>query len=190
MSRQRALIRTALAVALLAVISHTRADPDLWGHVLFGRDTLSDGHLPTTDPYSFMSDRAWINHEWLAECAMYLAFAAGGGAGLVALKVSVVLAAIGLMWLALRRQQVDVGSRDLLLALAIVGTFPQANHVRPQLFSLLAFTLLVWILDRSGASRRWLLLIPPLFAVWVNLWIRLKQIVQCVIAVLQPTGVD
>jgi hypothetical protein len=169
MSRQRALIRTALAVVLLAVISHTRSDPDLWGHVAFGRDIVSDGHIPTTDPYSFMSDRAWINHEWLAECAMYLAFAAGGGAGLVALKVSVVLAVLSLMWLELRRRQVEVGSRDLLLALAIVGTFPQANHVRPQVFSLLAFTLLIWVLARSNASRRWLYLIPLLFAAWVNL---------------------
>ena len=163
------LVRIALGVVLLAVISHTRADPDLWGHVLFGGDIVSGGHIPTMDPYSFMSDRMWINHEWLAECAMYLAFAAGGGAGLIALKVAAVLAMLSLMWLALKRQGVDVGSRDLLLVLAVVGTFPQANHVRPQIFSLVAFTGLVWILARRGASERSLLLIPLLFAAWVNL---------------------
>jgi hypothetical protein len=83
----RALIRVALALVLLVVVSHTRADPDLWGHVLFGKDIVSGARVPDTDPYSFTSDRAWINHEWLAESVMYVAFAIGGGVGLVFLKM-------------------------------------------------------------------------------------------------------
>jgi hypothetical protein len=165
----RTFIRMALAVVLLAVVSHTRADPDLWGHVRFGGDIVSDGRLPVTDSYSFTADRTWINHEWLAECAMYLAFAAGGGPGLAGLKVLVVLAMLVLVWRVLRSQQVDVGARDLLIALTIVGTFPQSNHVRPQIFSLLAFALLMSILAGRGAALPRLLGVPLLFAAWVNL---------------------
>ena len=165
---QRVLVRAALAVVLLAVVSHTRADPDLWGHVLFGRDILSTGSIPQTDSYSFTSDQMWVNHEWLAECAMYIAFAAGGGVGLAVLKLLVVLATLALVWSALRRQQVDRASRDLLIALAVVGTFPQANHVRPQIFSIVAFAAVIWILIAEGPTRR-LLLIPVVFAAWVNL---------------------
>ena len=109
----------------------------------------------------------WINHEWLAECVMYLAFAIGGGTGLVVLKMLVVLATVGLVWSELRRQQVDSATRDLLIALTVVGTFPQANHVRPQIFSIVAFAILLWILVAGGSLRR-LLLIPLLFAAWVN----------------------
>jgi len=165
--RQRVLIRTALGIVLLAVITHTRADPDLWGHVKFGRDIVSEATIPRLDPYAFTSDREWINHEWLAECAIYIAFAVGRGPGLVVLKVLVVLGMLALLWNGLKRQQVDPPTRDLLMALAVVGTFPQLNHVRPQVFSVLAFAALVWILESGGSARR-LLLIPPLFAAWVN----------------------
>ena len=129
--RQRVLIRTALGIVLLAVITHTRADPDLWGHVRFGRDIVSDASIPRLDQYAFTSDREWINHEWLAECAMYLAYAVGRGPGLVVLKMLVALGMLALAWNGLKRQQVDPGARDLLLALAVIGTVPQLNHVRP-----------------------------------------------------------
>jgi hypothetical protein len=166
--RHRVLIRTALGIVLLAVITHTRADPDLWGHVRFGRDIVSDATIPRLDQYAFTSDREWINHEWLAECAMYVAYAVGRGPGLVVLKLLVALGMLALVRNGLKRQQVDAGARDLLIALAVVGTVPQLTHVRPQIFSVLAFTLLLWILASGGPARR-LLVIPLLFAAWVNL---------------------
>ena len=165
--RHRVLIRTALGFILLAVITHTRADPDLWGHVRFGRDIVSEATIPRLDQYAFTSDREWINHEWLAESAMYIAFAVGRGPGLVVLKMLVVLGMLALVWNGLSRQQVDTAPRDLLIALTVFGTFPQLNHVRPQIFSVVAFALLIWILVSRGPERR-LLLIPPLFAAWVN----------------------
>jgi len=120
--RHRVLIRTALGIVLLAVITHTRADPDLWGHVRFGRDIVSDATIPRLDQYAFTSDREWINHEWLAESAMYVAYAVGRGPGLVVLKLLVALGMLALIWNGLKRQQVDAGARDLLIALAVVGT--------------------------------------------------------------------
>ena len=76
--RARLLLRAALVTVVLAVLAHTQADPDLWGHIRFGRDIIESRAIPSLDPYSFTSDRAWVNHEWLAECVMYLAYAAGG----------------------------------------------------------------------------------------------------------------
>jgi hypothetical protein len=165
--RHRVLIRAALGIILLAVITHTRADPDLWGHVRFGQDIVSEATIPRLDQYAFTSDREWINHEWLAESAMYMAFAAGGGPGLVVLKMLVVLGTLALVWNGLSRQQVDTVTRDLLIALTVVGTFPQLNHVRPQIFSAVAFASLIWIFVCRGPARR-LLLIPLLFVAWVN----------------------
>ncbi|HEY7186182.1 MAG TPA: hypothetical protein VH436_06520 [Vicinamibacterales bacterium] len=167
-TRQQVVIQTALGLVLLAVISNTRADPDLWGHVLFGRDTVASGHLTIADPYSFTSDRSWVNHEWLAECAMFLAFALGGGPGLVIFKMIAVLAMVALVWSGLNRQGVDPGARNLLVALTIVGTFPQTNHVRPQLFSIVAFACLLRLLV-TGRTLWRLAAIPLVFALWVNL---------------------
>ena len=77
-----ALIERVLPVLALLVIicflTPTSPDADLWGHLTFGRDIVHTGKVHSTDPYSFTSDRPWINHEWLAEAIMWLAYAAAG----------------------------------------------------------------------------------------------------------------
>ncbi len=105
--RQRLLIRAALAVVLLAVISHTRADPDLWGHVLFGQDIVSTASIPATDSYSFTSDRSGsITNGWLnARCTSHSRSVVVLGSSSSRCWSS--LAMLALVWSALRRQQVD-----------------------------------------------------------------------------------
>jgi len=165
-----ALLRVSLLAVVLAVLSHTRADPDLWGHVRFGHDTVAARALDAVDRYSFTSDRPWINHEWLAEIAMYASYAAAEGAGLVALKVALLLSMLGAVVVTFRGSGMTSRSRDLLVALALIGTVAQGNHVRPQLFSL---TLFAWLLAAVVAATRGRPLLfvasAPLMAVWVNL---------------------
>ena len=50
------VLRLLTFVALGVLAGPTYADADLWGHVRFGLDILSAGHLPSVDPYSFTSD--------------------------------------------------------------------------------------------------------------------------------------
>jgi hypothetical protein len=165
-------IQVALFAVVVAVFSHTRADPDLWGHVRFGQDTVTAGALETIDGYSFLSDRPWINHEWLAEILMYLAYAAGSGAGLILLKaaiLSLMLWAVVSSW----PRGLPIRSTALMVGLLVIGTVPQANHVRPQLFSLLAFAVLLRILVRGAGTPReqlWRgIALMVLFALWANL---------------------
>ena len=40
------------------------------GHVRFGRDIVSEATIPRLDQYALTSDCDWINHGWLAECAI------------------------------------------------------------------------------------------------------------------------
>src|SRR5712691_593080 len=126
------VLRIALASLVLAVFTHTRADPDLWGHVRFGQDTVAERTVHLPDRYSFASDRPWINHEWLAEVVMYGAYAAGGGAGLIALKVlllGAMLSAAAATW---RAPGLPAARRDVLIGLLLVGTAGQGNHVPPR----------------------------------------------------------
>ena len=164
------LVRASLWLVLIAVVAHTSTDPDLWGHVRFGLDALRDGGLAQWDSYSFTSDQPWINHEWLAEVLMGAAFLSAGSTGLVLLKVSVVLLVIALLHRSLRDQGVtDPRARDIAAALAIITTIQQAHHVRPQLFSLVGMSLLLFCLgtrSRPGFGLAWL---PLIFAVWANL---------------------
>src|SRR6266508_729623 len=76
------LPRIMIWAVLAGVLTFTGADPDLWGHVRFGLDIIRDHGIPSVDPYSFTSDRTWLNHEWLAEVFMAGAFAAAGSVAL------------------------------------------------------------------------------------------------------------
>ena len=165
---ERSIVRTIAFAAVIVLIGITKADPDLFGHVRFGGDILRSG-IPEHDPYSFTSDIPWVNHEWLAEVVMWLAWAAGGGAGLIVMKLIVLAAVVWLAWSALAPAVLPAWATEALLLVLLFGTWLRTAVIRPQLFSILLFTLLVWILQSAsrGHPRR-LFWLPPIFAVWIN----------------------
>ena len=164
------LPRLALFIPVFAVLSATAADPDLWGHVRFGSDIVAARAIPEYDAYSFTSDRVWVNHEWLSEVIFYAAYAAGGNTGLIALRLAILALTLLIIARALDRAELPAIARDLLLVFAVVGTMATTGTVRPQLFSLLAFTWLLWRL-RESERCGWhaLLLVPLVMAIWANL---------------------
>ena len=164
----RALSFMTLLV-IVCFLARTGADADLWGHLTFGRDIVHAGRVHSADPYSFTSDRAWINHEWLAEAVMWVAYSVGGAAGLAALKLTLACAA-GLALLATwRLQPLRPAVRDGMLFLTALGTWPLVATIRPQAFSMFLFAVLLFVLHRAREGRtRWLLALPIVFAVWVN----------------------
>jgi hypothetical protein len=162
-------LRCALFFVLVATMAATRADPDLWGHLRFGMDILRDGVINQTDVYSFSADRVWVNHEWAAEVVTAIAFTVGGAPGLIVLKIFIVFGTLLLLRDALVQQQVGARGRDVLLALAVLVTIQQAHHVRPQLFSLLFFAMLLNVLLRAQSNARWLFTVPIIFGLWANL---------------------
>lgn len=166
-----ALLFTLVLVVMLAALSaRTVADPDLPGHLLFGKDTLANLTPLADDPYSFTSDRQWVNHEWLAELLMALGFLAGGTVGLALLRTAVVVAALFVVSRTLWKNAVGLPVRLGLLTVAALGMLSQATVVRPQLFSLLCFALVLAILmDVERGRPRSLACLPVVFAAWANL---------------------
>jgi hypothetical protein len=158
-----------LPVWLAIIISHTTADADLWGHLRFGLDFLSGRGLPSADPYSFTSDVTWINHEWLSEALMGVAFVAGGAPGLNALKFAVIGGIAWIVWRTLTRVNDPTGSALVLTSLVLLTTYTRTQVLRPQLFSVLLFALTLDLLERSDVSwnRRWIGL-PLVFCTWAN----------------------
>lgn len=162
-------VRAVLFGLLLLFISRTWADPDLWGHVKFGGDIAAEG-LHSNDPYSFGSDRPWINHEWLAELVMFQAWAVAGGSGLVAAKTALVLTILGFVVAALGRVPMSATLRVLLLFTAVAGLWARVYVFRPQIFSFVLFAVLLWVLLRADSGQRRVLWLAPLiFGAWVNL---------------------
>lgn len=147
------------------------ADPDLWGHVLFGQRMIRMKTIERADPFSWTAPGApWINHEVLAEVALGGVHQLAGGTGILFLKLF-----IGMLtfWIALR-----MGSELLAWpwrAVAWVIGFIAAVEIafgfaaRPQIFSALGLAVLLWMLRRVYAGRiRWAFALPLLFAAWIN----------------------
>ena len=165
-------LASLMAFLVAFATATTRADVDLWGHVRFGLDLLMSGRLDRVDPYSFTSDRSWINHEWLAELVFAGAWRVAGNTGLIAVKCVSIGATLMLLAATLKRRGAAIRARVSLTGLALAGILQRVTHVRPQLFSVLLFAALVFLLhggrDQSPAPRR-LLLAIPLLGLWANL---------------------
>jgi hypothetical protein len=167
------LIALGLAMALFRLIP-TEADPDLWGHVRFGLDTIHSGLIVRPDTYSFMSglpgSYSWINHEWLAELLMADIWHRYGAAGLVTLKV---LLGLGVAFIACRHlteRGVPLLGALLMTAYGMAVILPGLRSFRPQAFTYVAFALLlVWIHRASRGRLAFMLLAPPVMACWANL---------------------
>ncbi len=165
-SRVTAFITLAATWKLLAP---TVADPDLWGHILFGRRTVSLG-LERVDPFSYLSgDQPWINHEVLSEVAFGVLYDAGGAIALTSLKILIALLTVGLMYHHLIRRGSDPLRAGILLVAATVLMIPGFATVRPQMFSFFFFCLVLLAVHRvDEGQERWLFALPVLLAVWIN----------------------
>ena len=167
---RRAFVACVICLAVFQFSENT-ADPDLWGHVLYGRDFLQTGHLMRTEPYSWTAPgHEWINHEVLAEAALALSFRALGGTGLLLLKMAAGLATFFIA-LSIATKRMDEKTRLVAWALGAVAVVEISFGfaARPQIFTALALALELWLLRQIHRGKwGWALALPPLFALWIN----------------------
>jgi hypothetical protein len=153
---QRAVL-VAIVLASVVAISPNVADPDLWGHVQYGRDLLSHG-LPEKTTYSYLAqDQAWINHENLMEIALALGAIYLGPLGLVAAKMLAGLALLLVVLHTCRKQQAGLLATAIVLLLTANGVAHYWS-LRPQLFSFVAYAAMLWLLEwcfASWGTRDW-----------------------------------
>ena len=174
-ARKCSLLRRAFVVCVICLavfqFSENTADPDLWGHVLYGEHLLQTGHLARTDPYSWTAPgHEWINHEILAEAAMALSFRALDGTGLLLLKIVIGLATFFIA-LSIAAKRMDHKTRLVTWALGAVAVVEISFGfaARPQIFTALGLAMELWILRQIHCGKwHWALALPPLFALWVN----------------------
>ncbi len=163
-----------MLAALFAVLSvlTVRArlnDPDLWWHLKVGEIIWNTHTIPTADLFSFTTNNhAWLAHEWLAQVVIYGAWKVGGYSGLM-LWLCVFTSGLLITAYALCSLYSGNAKVAFLGGLTTWGFATVGLSVRPHMIGYLLLTgvLLLVHLGRSG-DRRWFLLLPPLFAVWVN----------------------
>ncbi|WP_417847487.1 hypothetical protein [Thalassoglobus sp.] len=155
----------------LFLCSFTMADPDLWGHTLYGIRAIEQGVLTeATDPFSFTAagDR-WVNHEWATEYEFGGLWTQFGNHGLLLWKyVILTLLSIMLTW-SLCRSDSNLGARVMLVTFTTLCLGNFMVYIRPQLVTFLFFPLVLIIL-RTAWERptRLIWSLPVLTMVWVN----------------------
>ena len=161
---------SALLILLAVLTVRDRFDdPDMWWHLRTGQIIATTHHIPQTDIFSYTTNHhAYIPHEWLAQVLIYAAYAAHGLSGLMCFECAVTAAILvfGFFLCKLLSGTIRTG----FLGAMIIWLFGTSGFaVRPQDvgYLLLIFELTLLHLGRTR-NVRWFLLLPPLFAVWVN----------------------
>ncbi len=141
-----ALIIAAILSTGLATITTNCADPDLWGHVQYGREVLRDGVLPRTATWTYAAEGApWVNHENIAEFLLAGTVDAFGTAGLPWMKLSLAALIFALMMYSARKS--GAGWLSIAILVTVVAANVQFHwHFRPQIltYTCLAMMLALW----------------------------------------------
>lgn len=179
----RLLIVPAILLVGLAAVSSNVSDPDLWGHVQYGREVLRDGTLPRTATWTYAAEGApWVNHENIAELMLAWTVDSFGPSGLPWMKLAIAVAIFGLMIMSSRRS--GAGWLPIGVMVMIVATNIQFHwHFRPQILTYLSLAMLLSLWQHvfgqfdstnlesvfvATTRLRWLWLLVPLMCFWAN----------------------
>jgi hypothetical protein len=169
-----ALGSVALAVVVLFGV-WPQLGGDLWMHLVVGRWTWEHGGPPLVDDFSFMTTgEPFIAHSWLAGLVWHLIDQSLGSAWFVGfMGLRCVLVSVALAFaIATARLLHASWPAMLLLAPCVFGLLWARFEVRPMLFTsaFLVVELYVLISVHTGRrSWRWLWVLPPMYALWINL---------------------
>jgi len=148
-------------------------DPDLWGHLLYGLEHLTTGILPRVDHFSYTAaNERWINHEWLCEWLFAISWKGAGAVGLWALRLALTGATLGVVFWLVSASTTGIYA-GLLVFMVSWPEIAKGFSFRPQLFSFLFFSLLLFIIHhlrkQCRTSPLLLLLLVFIMGLWANL---------------------
>ncbi len=142
-------------------------DLDLWLHIATGRFIVENGYVPSIDVLSYsIQGKPWINHEWVFQVLVYWIYQAGGADALLMMQAMVV--AVTLCFLLLIGYSRERQILSVFLLLIVVLVYQMRFTIRPDIFSLLFFTLTIYIMS-GHLDKRWSLYALFLIQVlWTN----------------------
>jgi hypothetical protein len=164
----RQLFPILLFIAILLMTIRPVADPDFWWHLRTGQWMVETHSIPHADPFSFTNvGKAWIAHEWLSELVIYGLYRLGGFPLLILTFATIITTSFYFVYRVSPGKPYFAG---FALILGVIATAPTWG-VRPQMLSLFFSSLFLFLLDRYSEKRtiKWILPLPLLAVVWINL---------------------
>ena len=140
---------------------------DLAYAVRAGELMIRSGSILRTDPFGLTTaGRPWLNQQWASQVLFAAAYRAGGWAGLIVLRATLVWCVSALVFASCRAR----GASTRWAGIATAASFVVAigNNLRAELLGLVLFAVAIWILSTRATHPARVWAIPPLIVVWAN----------------------
>jgi len=158
-----------LFFSLLTIFTNADiADFDVWLHLKTGELILANKAVPHQDIYSYTYfGNKWIDHEWLFQVIAYSAYSKLGPSGLLIMQTIIILLAFLIFIL------IGYHSREYLIyivpLLFCLLIYRQRFSIRPEMFSILFFSIYFLIIDRYLENKWWPFVLIPIQIIWANM---------------------
>lgn len=162
---------------VLFVHNLTSVNADIGRHIKLGEVIWQIGEVPKTNLFSYTAqDFPFINHHWLSEVVFYKIYSLGSDwisslKALIFLKIAVLLTTYFMLFLIVRKHNIFAVVLSFLVSIFV---FSARTEPRPEIFSYLIFAAFLVIIYRAREDKpklKWLLFLPILQLLWVNLHI-------------------
>ena len=168
-SFSRSATRVTVLLLFLAVVALAvwrLDDDDTWWHLASGRLIVAEHVVPTHDPFSYTaSTRPWIDLQWMFQLALFGAYVVAGIPGVTLMTAACAVVVFAILYRIVRPAGRLAATSALLLTLLVTY---ERFMVRPEIASLVLFAWYLALLEAYPANGRWVWLIVPLQALWVN----------------------
>ena len=159
----------AVGLPILAALLANLSSVDLAYHLRAGGIVLDGGGIPDRDTFTFTAAGAsWLNQQWGAQVALAAVYRLAGWTGLVVLRAALVGILFGLVFAICR---VGGLSRRVAawLTLGVFVVTAVTLGLRPQLFGMVLFALVVLLVVDRRRRPGLLWLVVPITLLWANL---------------------
>lgn len=134
-------------------------DNDMWWLLATGREIVENG-IPYVNPFSIYPDQAIVIQQWVPAVIDYLVYSAFGFAGIGALVLIQVIALAASCFLFARIATGSKGAEATAIVIAVViGCASSYLSIRPQVWSMIAYVLVLCVMERYRQTSNWKLLI-------------------------------
>lgn len=146
---------------------------DLGRHIANGRYFFENHKIPEKNLYSYTNpDASFVNHHWGSGIIFYLIWKYFDFSGLNSFYISMSLLTFFLIFsLTKKFSGLAIATFVATLTIPLIG---DRTEIRPEIFSYffsVVFFQLLWKYKYENISSRWLLFLPIIMIIWVNMHI-------------------